>query len=112
MNNIGIRELQAATASFVKSARDGKDYVVTWHGQEAAALVSIKTYRRWQEEQAMSEERAVYNTEQPAPEEADRLIGLFAPRLVNQVLEQCWQDKRTARRVLLAALLRLEEGQP
>ena len=104
---IGIRELQKATASYVKRARDGETFTVTWHGYPAAVLISVGDY--FAPEEDMSEERATYNTEQPAPEEADRLVALFAPRLVHQVLEQCWQDKRTARRVLLAALLKLEE---
>ena len=99
---VGVIKLRQHMAEYIRRAEQGEAFVIVRNNEAVARLVPAR-------KEPMSEERATYNTEQPAPEEADRLVALFAPRLVHQVLEQCWQDKRTARRVLLAALLKMEE---
>ena len=53
-----------------------------------------------------------HNAQELPPEEADRLIELHAPRLLNQILEQCWQDKRVARRLLERVLSDLDPAAP
>jgi prevent-host-death family protein len=102
MEFVGVLTFRQHLAKYLGEVAEGKHFVILRNNQPIAQLLPY-------EERAVSQEQARYNVAQVEPAEIDRLVALFAPRLVNQVLEQCWQDKATARRVLLHALLKLDE---
>ncbi len=104
---ISVVAFRDHTGEILDRVQGGQRYIIQRFSRPVAGLIPITDLERLEE--PVSEEKAVYNIEQLAPEETARLVALFAPRLVNQLLEQCWQDKSTARRVLLAALIKLEE---
>jgi prevent-host-death family protein len=108
MQETTVRDLQARIGDFTRSLRRGETVKVTDRGEPLAVALP---WREWEAMQNKPQKPLDASRVSGPPIEPDRAVKLYAHRMAQQILDQCDGQPATARRVLLAALMELEEAQ-